>query len=500
MSELDKLFYINVGKNGTFRPSGDPVFDTTAADVDQMIQKLKDQNQKRILLYFHGGLVKAASGMETAARIVKYATERSTSHPICFVWETGLTETLFQNLGTIKDSDFFKKLLVKIIKVAGKQLGIDLNNTLAGSKGVGSMTDHEIKAQLEKEAPFEETSVDVGKRSVTLNAAPEQIADEQYYDFVVKPEVTAALDEEITNDPELITLASQQKYPDEAKLMKNSIADTPENGQKGILSFGKLIVVAVEITVAVIKRHMRKRDHGFYPTIIEEILREIYVAEIGAWAWGGMKSKAKDMWNKDDFTGAPEDWHAGAYLLRKLVEYQEASGELTIDLVGHSAGSIAVCELIDAVAERDIKLKFRNILFMAPACRCELFARTVLKHEELYQRLRIFTMLEVNERKDRLVPVIYPRSLLYFISGVLEPDAVDAFILGLQRQIIGNKPYDSEPVLEKIKTFLVTNDRIVYSATEDGALEGLRSGSLRHGDFDNDKETTLDSIFHLLKQ
>lgn len=499
MPELDKLYYINVGKNGTFRPSGNSVFDTTPEDVDKMIQKLSEENQKRILLYFHGGLVNASNGMETATRIVKYAAERSTSHPICFVWETGLNETLFQNLDTIKKSDFFKKLLVKIIKVAGKQLGIDLDNVLGGSKGVGSMSDAEIKVQLEKEAPFEKTVVNEGKRSASLKVAPEKIKDELYYEFTVKPEVELALEEEITNDPQLVALASQQKYPDEARLMKNSIADTPQDGEKGILTYGKLLVVAVKITVAIIKRHMQKRDHGFYPTIIEEILRKIYVADTGAWVWGSMKTKAKNMWKEDDFTGASQDWHAGTYLIKKLIEYQEAAGELTIDIVGHSAGSIATCELIDAVAKRGIGLKFRNILFMAPACRCELFADTILSHQELFQKLRIFTMLDSYEQKDHLVSVLYPRSLLYFISGVLESDSVDAFILGLQRQIIGNKPYDGEPVLNKINGYLVMNDRIIYSVTDNNSLEGMRSASVSHGGFDNQDEPTLDSIFHLLK-
>ena len=500
MGTLDKLFYVNVGKGGTFKPSGNQEYDTTAQDIDKIFTSLKEKNQRKLLLYFHGGLVNAVDGMDTATRIVRYSAAASSSHPICFVWETGLMETLSQNLHTINNSAFFKKLLIKIIKVAGKQLGIDINDAFSGGKGVGSMSEAEILIQLQREAPFEEVSENAGKRSVLLNATAAQIDNNIYYEAVVKPEVYADMEAEISDDQVLVDLASAEKPPREAALMKNELADSTVNGQKGILSFAKLITAAVKITVAVIKRHMKKRDHGFYPTIVEEIFREIYIADIGTWVWGRMKHKAKQMWKEDDFSGDPQDWHVGTYLLKKIEEYQDEVGELTIDLLGHSAGSIAICELIDAIHKKNIGLKFRNIFFMAPACRCELFADTILQHKELFRKIRIFTMLDEYEKKDHLVPMLYPRSLLYFISGVLEENAFDAYVLGLQRHISGNKPYNEDTVLNEINNYLKLDDRMVYAVTADDAGEGMRSGSIRHGDFDNDKEPTLDSIFYLLKQ
>ena len=64
-------------------------------------------------------------------------------------------------------------------------------------------------------------------------------------------------------------------------------------GQKGIFSAAALVKAAVAITVRVIRRHIQKRDHGFYPSIIEEILREFYIADFGSWLWGQMKQKAE---------------------------------------------------------------------------------------------------------------------------------------------------------------------------------------------------------------
>lgn len=498
--ELDKRYYINVGPDGTFKPSGDAQYDTTAKHVDALIDKLRADQQQRVLLYFHGGLVGLKSGMEVAERIHRY-TAGANVHPVTFVWETGLFNAIGENLSVIHKSKFFKKLLIKIIKIAGKELGVDIDNLLAGSKGIGQMSDEEIARELQKDAPFEATSVDPTKKSASLRLDDETQISDAYIDTVVKNEVEAGLSEEIADDLELIHLAETEKPSEEALLMNPAYSGgVATEGEKGIISLALLIKSAVRITLRVIKRHIRKRDHGFYPTVIEETLREIYINDLGAWVWGAMKDKAKRMWANDDFSGEPEKWHAGSYLLDRLNAYQDEIGSpLTIDLIGHSAGSIAICHLFDAVKERYSGLRFRNLVFMAPACRCELFNQSILQNQELYDHIRVFTMLDDYERKDQLASKLYPRSLLYFISGVLEDGEYDAPILGLQRHITDNAPYDKIPLLQSISHYLEQERRMVYAVTDAAAAEGFRSGSIRHGDFDNDKEATLDSIIAIIK-
>lgn len=497
MDTLSKLNYVNVGKHGTFSPSGNPVFDTTAADVDKIFEQLKEGD--RLLLYFHGGLVNAQSGMETAERITRYVTSGTGSHPVSFVWETGLMETLGQNLDVIWGSDFFKRLLVKVLKVAGKNLGIDVDG-LDGSRGVGGMTDAEIWEQLKHAEPFEETSEVLGAKSAGLNLVFEEGVDDIdiYLDTEIKEEIEADFTQEITLDEALQESAMSEKPALEAELMRNDIAEDSTAGEKGILSFGKLIAAAVKITLRVIKRYLKKRNHDFYPTVVEEIFRELYIADFGTLMWGLMQKKAKDMWKADDFSGSSTDYRAGSYFLKKITEFQSTGAKLTIDLVGHSAGSIAICEMVDAIAKRGLDIRFRHVIFMAPACRCELFADTVLKNLEIIQDFRMFTMSDKYEKKDHMVPVIYPRSLLYLISGILEKDCFDAYILGLQRHITGLVPYDGVEVLNAIKEFTGKEGHVVYSVT-DGGLPGFISGSMKHGNFDNDKETTLDSIINIIK-
>ncbi|KQT18319.1 hypothetical protein ASG31_06215 [Chryseobacterium sp. Leaf404] len=497
-SALSRNNYVSVGKDGTFFPGNNPLFNSTPQEIDQLFQNLKDKNLTKIVLYFHGGLVPARDGMETAGRIVKYVEKDTNAHPICFIWETGLQKTVADNLDIAQKSDFFKKLMVKVIKVAGKKLGIEAVDNIGNSKGVETMKESEIHAELNREEPFKNYQVNAGSKSASVIYA-ETISSDAAIEARILPEIEAELEEEIESDQEFKNSAAAEKSEQEARLLNPEYAGVEVAEGKGIISSAKLIAAAVKITYNVIKRHIQKTDHDFYPTVIEEILREIYVSNLGNWLWGNMKKKAAAMWKSSDFTGDYQDWHVGSYVIKKLEEYQKESGKpLTVDLVGHSAGSIVICELFKKLKAEKSELKFRNVMFFAPACRCDLFDEAILSSPERFSSFRIFTMKDDLEKQDHLVKHFYPRSLLYLISGILEEER-DAHILGLQRHITGNKPYIGD-MFTRIKTFLADEGKIVYSKSDDTALNGFKTGSLSHGGFDDDKETTLDSMVYLINQ
>jgi hypothetical protein len=493
MATLDKLYYVNVGPAGTFKPSGNSQFDSTPQDVDKIFENLQQKNRKKIVLYFHGGLVNQNAGMGTAERITRYINNNTDAHPISFVWETGFIETIKQNIEIIHSTTFFKKLLEKIIKVAGKKLGIDVD-TVIGKRGVGNLSYPEIRAELNTEAPFDDYTVNTGTRAVTI--VKDNLGNE------LELEVDAELEEEIQTDAEFLEIVENETQgiqflnPD-----KIEIADT--GNRRGILTALKIIKAAVVITLRVIKRHLKNRDHGFYPTIIEEIMRELYLADFGAWLWNAMKEKSAQMWLEDEQGAGGLNIKAGNYLVSKLKAYCDANNNVTIDLVGHSAGSIAICNLIKEMSSRNINLPVRNIIFMAPACRCELFHDSIFKNKNKFKSFRMFTMEDELEKKDRLVPVLYTRSLLYLVSGALEDKGVssDAFIFGLQRHIKGKAPYTEFDILNDITSFLNEDkNRSIYSLSKADALDGFKTQSKKHGDFDNEGEPTLDSIVHIIKQ
>lgn len=245
---------------------------------------------------------------------------------------------------------------------------------------------------------------------------------------------------------------------------------------------------------------MAKRDHDFYPTIIEELMRELYIADLGAWIWNNMKEKSNEMWQDNSGLSGINQF-AGRYLFDKLVSYHKKHQDIQVNLVGHSAGSIAICNLLKMSAENYPQLIFNNIIFMAPACRIDLFRDEIVTHPNRFINFRMFTMTDENEKKDVLVKHFYPHSLLYLVSGILENEGkdYDAYILGLERNISATKPYDSIEEIIEVHKFLyeANQNRVSFSKTNETTPEGLRTQSLSHGGFDDDEET-VDSIKFLL--
>ena len=113
---------------------------------------------------------------------------------------------------------------------------------------------------------------------------------------------------------------------------------------------------------------------------------------------------------------------------------------------------------------------------------------------------RVYTMDDSYEREDQLVRGVYTRSLLYFISGVLEPDEVDAPIMGMIRHASGQGAFADGPAAEWAP-FMRDRARLVLSDSailDPGAQAGRRTTSHTHGGFDDDGPTH-ESLTELLR-
>jgi hypothetical protein len=499
MSNLSKNYYVNVGPLGTFNPSGNAAYNTTPEDIDVIFETLEIQKKTHLLLYFHGGLVSAENGIKTAEYVTPTIlsendpvnTVDNSIHPVSFIWETDLLSIIKANFSQVSDTDFFKKLLEKIVKVAGEKLGIDVESN-GGSRGISTFSYEEIKEELEKDAPFEKYKIDEGSRSSNITT---------YNDRFLQDEIEASIEIEFSIDPDFNANLFEQLSSAEYQLIKKeNTANILSPGSRGILSLAKLIKAAVTVIFKIIKRHVNKRDHGFYPTIIEEILREIYIADVGTWAWGEMKNKAEQMWLPDNDNVTGLDCHAGFYFLVKLKEFASRNNNITVDLVGHSAGSIAICYFMREFVKMNINVQLRHLFFLAPACRSDLFRDMIIKNKDKFKHFRMFTMSDENEIKDRCIPGLYTRSLLYMISGILEKDEFDAYILGMQRFQLNATPFENDHLLNEIIDFMkLEKNRIIYAATDEAALEGFRCKSLQHGGFATDAVETIKSIAFTLK-
>ena len=95
-----------------------------------------------------------------------------------------------------------------------------------------------------------------------------------------------------------------------------------------------------------------------------------------------MKMSAAEMWQGN--TGRSDiNLHAGTYFAEKLAALQ-AETDLIIDLVGHSAGSIAICRMFESLREQGVGLEVRNVIFMAPAVRHDLFIQEIVDRPDQY--------------------------------------------------------------------------------------------------------------------
>jgi len=434
MPLFSSLNYINVGPHASFRQSGD--LKTDPEDIDAIFEKLEQTGQGKLTIHFHGGLIGEAKGQEIAEKM--WNLFKDDAHPVTFVWETGFVETVTRNL----DELFSTRLFQKVVKYAIRRVAAKLGGGIGG-KGPGEeMTLTEIEVELASIDRFDR--YDQGAKDAAA------VMDEAELD-ALEAEIQAEVELDLDADPEILDILETE--PPTTELLDPTFVDDvrTEKTEKGFISTAKLALHISKIVYRVIKRFIRQRDHGFYPTIVEETLRELYLTDFGAWVWGNMKEIAEAMWEPNTLP-LTDDSHPGTYFLERLAAHQQAHPGFMIDLVGHSAGSIAICHMLDRAEERFPALAIRNVLLLAPACTSELFRHEIAIRPHRFDAFRMFTMQDDLETKDRLVPLVYTRSLLYFISGALE-GTWDIPLAGLELQSRGAAPYDS-PALLEVRQFL----------------------------------------------
>lgn len=186
---------------------------------------------------------------------------------------------------------------------------------------------------------------------------------------------------------------------------------------------------------------------------------------------------------------------------------QATDGPVRLLFVGHSAGCVLACELLSEAGALPDNVT-ADFVFLAPAVRMDKAAAVLAAADARIGNLRIFALKDERERTDPLdgvLPVsIYPRSLLYLISGVLERDDdgdswADAPLLGMQRHLEGladDRLTSAERASRNtIRAFLAAAPaRVVFSGSSAG--DGLNTDARSHGGFDEETQT-LASIRHI---
>lgn len=498
MNPFSPINVIHTGKDGILKA-------TTTAEIDASVAEIAKTG--KAVWHFHGGLVPKDKGIEGARRLHETCYGPTGSHTIFFVWESGLIESIKHNWTEIFNEEFFQRLLNWLLKYAAGKVAETVT-----AKGLGAQLPKELEHQMEMKKPEPYGDIIPTAEVSDLSATEEKdleariLADSKLADELMAILASTQSGEQVAPgakgldaDPEKSakTLMSPARLEE---LQQGFVA--ADASAKGIISAKALLKVAkaaVVILKRVIRRFQQGRDHGLYTTVVEELMREYYLANVGATVWGFMK---KDTHDTFEFSAKIRGGH---YLLTRFAELLKAGHRPEITLVGHSTGAVFINHLLNSFAARraaegwPMDFKFKNICFLAPACRMDNFASTATDNRGLFENFRMFTMTDAYESKDQLLGPIYPRSLLYAISGVLEEEqkddktvsASDMPILGMERYLKNPKTYPAAdfPDVETARQMLASAANQAVWSVAQGNPAGLNSASEAHGDFDNEDDT-----------
>ena len=193
---------------------------------------------------------------------------------------------------------------------------------------------------------------------------------------------------------------------------------------------------------------------------------ERLLAMSGTQLWSEMKQNAEAISKpiKNDRNGQAKS--IAAMLQAALLSASTTKSSIRLHLVGHSAGSIVLAHLIDALAG---KIKFESVSFMAPALRHEPFNQLVKPRllDGTVKRYQQFHLTAKAEEDDPSCG-LYTRSLLHLVAESFEGGASTP-ILGMQAHFASD--------LAKLKNVSVH------------LAPGKMSASTTHGGFDNDAAT-----------
>ena len=119
-------------------------------------------------------------------------------------------------------------------------------------------------------------------------------------------------------------------------------------------------------------------------------------------------------------------------LVDELNRIARSGWQPPITLIGHSAGCQVLCHWLTMAPEVLPATLAFDVVWLAPVCTVAEAARVFARCGSRIRGFRQFGLSDAFERRDALVPGVYPRSLLYFVSGVLEAET-DTPLMGMER-------------------------------------------------------------------
>jgi subtilisin family serine protease len=516
---LSKNYYASLA-NGCFR-------DTSLSDLDTAFDNFRSTSPAAgWVIHFHGGTVKQSSALEMAEALQKTYLEAG-GHPFFFVWESGLWETFRNNLQEISQETLFKKLVSYLVEYLLGKLGLDPSVAAAESLHSGQRPQQEVEQWIEaqqQEAPLPQQAPTAPYDGVRNEEAANDLTGDEVSAAELNalmqddPELNAEIDRlnAKINQPVALNEATESGlgYKTPGHLSPEALSELTGTNQLprevlpsanesllGSITVARVATAAARIGYRVIRRYMGGRDHGLYSTVVEEVLRDLYVGGIGSSLfWDQMKRDTLDAFGED---GARYGGTAFLETLEKQIKSTTPPPRVT--LVGHSAGAIFASHFL-LHAHRKLPANFKfDVIFLAPAVDFELFNQAVQTGR--IANFRMFAMRDELEAHDaflapyaKTLKYVYPKSLLYIVSGLLEVE-VDRPLVGMERYYPGRQ-YQGRlfAALQSVRQFLARGTNRVVWSQQTSDVGGLSSRAIHHGDFDREDADTLASVQYILRQ
>lgn len=512
---------------------------TQSGDVDAIIRSLGQDPRRHLVIHFHGGLVPAEAGFSIAEKLkgVYSPSPDAGGYPVFFVWESGAWETIRNNLTELADEPVFKELLRKILQYAFERLGgssltgfgRSIDGAAYGSAAVAAREelDRFWKDPRKETIPFREMDVDAHR--AMIEEARSVVARVDEAEILVDIQQDRRLQNALATLPDLPPSSRSSLSTEDVQEHRSSFAElastafSKDSGTRGLVELYKVASYLARVLRGVLRRYSRKRDHGFYATCVEELIRGFKLAGSGLNEWGKALEWNRMKQDTSDAFGPNPDVHAGTALLTRLQAALNGGLELRrITLVGHSTGAIYIAHWIENSAKYLPATLKQDVVFLAPAITCDLFAKMVRENSSRVGRFRMFAMTDSLEREDQVwgqdeeLPggkdwrrFIYPSSLLYLVSGILESSAAsdgswldepDMPLVGMERFLHQVQIYpDAEfPSIQQTRTWLAVDPNAVVWSKSTGHAAGLNGDSIDHGAF-NDNPLTLESLQHIVE-
>ncbi|HYH67071.1 MAG TPA: hypothetical protein VD866_20415 [Urbifossiella sp.] len=401
-----------------------------AGEIRRVTDAFRASGRQRVVLHFLNEFLPAAD-VATAVDGWRhdYATDRPDLHPIFFGWDGSLVERIGTHLAHWAKDTFLRRMLETaygivrrivrfVLQMPDPGRGISLTLDPAKDKltdadvaGVEALTPAECAIVFDRWG----TADDWAALEAQLHAA----------DFIQRVKQT---------DPELYAgaenlekwVAADRKGRCPVPLPPETVDRLTAGVRTNTRAFGLGGVVLHEVASAAVKAAWRARrrykkgtHHGLWPTIVEEMLRELSATELGVEQRDGMRKRVRDV-----FVNGP-----GADLTAAVAA---VPGGSVAGVVAHGLGIEGAGAYLRHIRHIPTHRPPIKLAAVAPTVSLERMSEILDWGGPEVAGVLSLGLDDRREREDHLHANVYPLSVLYFACGVFEHEA-DFPYAGMQR-------------------------------------------------------------------